>query len=66
MPLPAKKVGVIVPFTRELAKSSPLNVEAIVRAEITADTAVAVDRCYWMPPLPTASGLLACALASPD
>ena len=56
-PLPAKKVGVIVPFTRELAKSSPLNVEAIVRAEITADTARG-GRCgaCWMPPLPTASG----------
>jgi hypothetical protein len=42
VPLPIKKLAVIVPFTREQAQSSAI--EAIARAEITADTSIAVDQ----------------------
>ena len=37
------KMAVISHITRELAKASPLDVEAIIKTEILADTAIALD-----------------------
>lgn len=39
----AKKLGVIVPFSRELAKRSTPSIEALVRQAILEDTAAALD-----------------------
>jgi HK97 family phage major capsid protein len=38
-----KKLGVIVPFSRELAKRSTPSIEALVRQSILEDTAVVLD-----------------------